>query len=233
MVPPSADSYGSHPEEASWAALRRLMVEQQLRQRGIRDLRVLSAMSRVPREEFVARAERPRAYDDAALEIHHGQTISQPFTVAFMLDALKLAGHEKVLEIGAGSGYGAAVLSLLAREVHTVERIAELAAECRERLQRLDYSNVAVHVADGTLGWPRDAPYDGIVVTAGAPALPVPYVEQLSPGGRIVIPIGTHPSSQQMRRYTLTDRGLQEDDLGAFAFVPLVGHFGWRENNTA
>jgi protein-L-isoaspartate(D-aspartate) O-methyltransferase len=207
--------------------MRRLMVEQQLRQRGLSDPRVLSAMARVRREDFVPADMQLHAYDDAALGIAHGQTISQPYTVAFMAEALELEGNEKVLEIGAGSGYGAAVLSLLAREVHTVERIPELAEDCRRRLKRLHYDHVKVHTADGSLGLPAEAPFDAIVVTAAAPSLPASYVEQLVMGGRIVIPIGHSLSSQQMRRFTRLPEGLLDEDLGAFAFVPLVGEFGW------
>jgi protein-L-isoaspartate(D-aspartate) O-methyltransferase len=211
------------------AAMRRLMVEQQLRQRGITDERVLSAMGRVPREDFVPVNARQRAYDDAALGISYGQTISQPFTVAFMMQELGLQGHEKVLEIGAGSGYGAAVLSLLAREVHTVERIAELATDCRARLKQLGCDNVTVHVADGSLGLPTESPFDAIVVTAAAPSLPAPYVEQLAFGGRVVIPIGSSMSSQYMHRYTRQAEGLRDEQLGAFAFVPLIGTYGWTQ----
>lgn len=215
-------------DESSLAALRRLMVEQQLRQRGITDLNVLGAMSRVPREAFVAPELRLHAYDDSALSISHGQTISQPYTVGFMIAALQLRGNEKVLEIGAGSGYGAAVLSEVAREVHTVERIPGLATECRQRLQELGYDNVTVHVSDGSLGLPSEAPFDAIIVTAGAPELPAPYVQQLAPNGRIVIPIGEFLASQRMKRYTHVPDGLREEDLGLFAFVPLIGEFGWR-----
>jgi protein-L-isoaspartate(D-aspartate) O-methyltransferase len=186
-------------------------------------------MSRVPRECFVSPELELRAYDDAALGISHGQTISQPFTVAFILEALELQGDEKVLEIGAGSGYGAAVLSLLAREVHTIERIPELAEECRERLRRLHYNRVTVHTGDGSAGLPSEAPFDAIIVTAAAPALPPPYVEQLALGGRIVIPIGSSLSSQHMRRYTRHPHELLDENLGAFAFVPLVGEYGWEE----
>ncbi|MGE3776821.1 MAG: protein-L-isoaspartate(D-aspartate) O-methyltransferase [Pirellulaceae bacterium] len=227
MAPVNPVPVGRGRSDDDSGALRRLMVEQQLRQRGIADERVLAAMVRVPRERFVPEEIVEHAYDDAALGIHCHQTISQPYTVAFMAEALELTGNEIVLEIGAGSGYGAAILSQLAREVHTVERIPELAAECRERLRLLGYANVTVHTTDGSLGLPQHAPYDGIVVTAGAPQLPAPLVEQLAIGGRLVIPIGTARSSQQMTRFTRYPDGLVEERLGHFAFVPLIGTYGW------
>lgn len=221
--PPPEDVVFHPPRDAH----RRLMVEQQLRQRRIRDERVLAAMERVPRELFIPADNASSAYDDCALPIAHGQTISQPYTVAFMIAALELNGSEKVLEIGTGSGYGAAVLSLLAGEVHSVERIPELAAEARDRLRKLGYHNVIVHVSDGSTGLQVEAPFDAIIVTAGAPELPIPYAEQLAPGGRIVIPIGRTMTSQKMTRYRRIDGGLQVEDLGHFAFVPLVGQYGW------
>src|SRR5258708_31412118 len=165
------------------------MVERQLRKRGIRDERVLAAMFSVPRHEFVPAEFAAEAYSDRPLPIGHGQTISQPFMVAAMAEALQLSGGERVLEIGAGSGYQAAVLSLLAREVHTVEMHEELAADSAQRLQRLGYTNVRVHVGDGTLGWPDAAPFDAIVVTAAAPEIPPPLAAELSNGGRMVIPV--------------------------------------------
>jgi protein-L-isoaspartate(D-aspartate) O-methyltransferase len=204
------------------------MVEQQIRQRGLSDIRVLAALARVPREEFVPADLRTHAYDDSALAISHGQTISQPYTVAFMVAALQLTGTERVLEIGTGCGYGAAVLSLVAREVHSIERIAELAIESRKRLQRLEFENVTVHIGDGSLGLPSQAPFDAVVATAGGPELPAPFVEQLSLGGRIVMPIGDSRSSQQMKRFTLTPNGVMVEALGAFAFVPLIGQHGWQ-----
>lgn len=215
--------------DEDYVQARRQMVEGQLRARGIRDQRVLQAMATVPREEFVSPSMRHAAYRDAALPIEFGQTISQPFTVAFMCEALRLQGTEKVLEIGAGSGYSAAVLSLLCGEVHTVERIPELAELARQRLLRLGYENVRVYAANGTLGLPAAAPFDGIVVTAGAPALPCRYARQLAEGGRIVIPIGPSPTSQEMRRFTRHGDELEQEELGGFAFVPLIGVEGWEE----
>ncbi len=217
----------SSPQD-DFERLREQMVRTQLKKRGIQDRRVLAAMSQVPREEFVLSENRAAAYDDCALPIACGQTISQPYTVAFMCKALELDGSEKVLEIGAGSGYAAAVLSQLAREVHTTERLPELAEDARQRLRSLGYDNVHVHLVDGTLGLESEAPFDGIVVTAGGAELPSPYPRQLSEGGRIVIPLGG-ASSQTMYRYRLKGGRLEEEDLGRFAFVPLIGQHGWPE----
>jgi protein-L-isoaspartate(D-aspartate) O-methyltransferase len=230
------ESQPSVPPEHSgdpFAAARQRMVDYQLRRRGIRDPRVLWAMASVPREEFAPADRRDEAYDDGPLPIGFGQTISQPYTVAFMCEALQLRGGERVLEIGTGSGYGAAVLSLLAGEVYTVERIAELADEARRLLQRLGYSNVHVCIGDGTLGWPPGAPYDAIVVTAGGSGLPEAYLQQLADGGRIVIPLGSMPYSQNLYRFVRSGGELRVEDLGAFAFVPLVGQHGWSNDDAA
>ncbi len=213
----------------AFAELRRRMVEEQLRSHGISDRRVLDAMGRVPREEFVPADLRYAAYEDGPLPIGFGQTISQPFTVALMCEALLLTGSEKVLEIGAGSGYSAGILSLLTRSVFSVERIPALADTARARLARLGYANVRVVTADGTLGLPAEAPFDAIVVTAGAEALPDAYVRQLQPGGRIVIPIGSYRYNQTMYRFTRLPEELRVETLGGFAFVPLVGKYGWHE----
>lgn len=202
------------------------MVRQQLVSRGIRDERVLLAMATVRRELFVPPKLRDAAYEDRALPIECQQTISQPYTVAFMLQALRLQGFEKVLEVGAGSGYGAAVLSLLCKEVHTVERIPELAKSARERLQRLGYDHVHVHTDDGSLGWTTAAPFNAIVVTAGGQHLPPAYLDQLTAEGRIVIPLGEKPRSQTMIRFTRHGDRLESESLGEFAFVPLVGEYG-------
>lgn len=206
---------------------RRRMVDEQIRDRGITDARVLSAMRTVPRDEFVPDDLCDAAYDDCPLPIGHEQTISQPSTVAFMCQALQLRGDEKVLEIGAGSGYSAAVLSLLADVVFTIERIPELATQARQRLRRLGYRNVHVITGDRTLGLPEQAPFDAIVVTAGAESLPDNYVQQLRNGGRIVIPIGQLPCGQIMHRFTRQENELTDEDLGSFAFVPLIGAQGW------
>jgi protein-L-isoaspartate(D-aspartate) O-methyltransferase len=213
--------------DAAFADLRRHMVKVQLAGHGIDDARVLEAMGRIPREEFVPPELRDAAYEDGPLPIGFGQTISQPFTVAFMCAALRLTGNEKVLEIGTGSGYGAAVLSLLAKSVFTIERVPELAALARERLARLGHDNVQVITADGTLGLPAEAPFDGIVVTAGAETLPDTYVQQLARHGRIVIPIGGFRYNQEMYRFTRLEGELRVENLGGFAFVPLIGKYGW------
>ena len=203
--------------------LRHNMVVEQLARRGIRDPRVLEAMSWVPRHEFVPTELLDLAYDDRALPIAQEQTISQPYTVAFMCQEARLAAGDKVLEIGTGSGYCAAVLSLLARQVHTIERHEELFHTARGRLARLGYMNVRCYLDDGTLGLPREAPFDAIICTAGAESLPVAYQEQLVDGGRLIVPIGP-PSHQQMFRFTRRGSALDRDELGSFGFVPLVGN---------
>lgn len=208
------------------AEMRRRMVDDQLRRRGISDARVLAAMQQVPRHEFIPELLCEEAYGDWALPIGYGQTISQPFTVAYMLQSLELDGSENVLEIGTGSGYGAAVLSRISRIVHTVERIPELGRTAGLRLAKLGYHNVHVHVCNGTVGLPEHAPFDAVVITAGAEKLPPPIVEQLADGGRIVIPIG-EPTSQVLYRFTKLDENLEAKRLGWFAFVPLIGKHGW------
>ncbi|MGB6546452.1 MAG: protein-L-isoaspartate(D-aspartate) O-methyltransferase [Candidatus Acidiferrales bacterium] len=219
---------------------RARMVARQLRGRKIRSERVLEAMLSVPRHEFVAEEYWARAYDDAPLPIGEGQTISQPYMVASMSEALELSGVERVLEVGTGSGYQAAVLGRLAREVYTIESRAELALVARARLARLDgYENVHVHVGDGTLGLPEVAPFDAILVAAGAPEIPLPLVEQLAEGGRIVVPVGTtRPRVWPARRSGSKDEQqlvcgrkvggeLRVTAMYFCRFVPLVGRFGW------
>ena len=209
----------------AFAELRQKMIEKQIGSRRIDDPRVLEAMSRVPREEFVPAGLRENAYDDCALPIGYGQTISQPFTVAFMCQAARLQGHETVLEIGTGSGYGSAVLAELAQQVWTMERIVPLAEQARQRLQRLGYERVTVGTADGTLGHPQESPFDAIIVTAGAEALPQAYLDQLGEGGRLIIPLGSRGACQTMYRMTRRAVHLVMDDLGSFSFVPLIrGH---------
>ncbi len=215
--------------ENDFQELRRQMVQYQIEMRGVLDVRVLQAMRDVPREEFVLEDYREDAYRDSPLPIGFGQTISQPYTVAFLVEALQLSGKEKVLEIGTGSGYQAAVLSLLAREVHSVERIPELGKWAEQRLHRLGYDNVHVHLSNGTLGWEEEAPYDAIVVTASSEELPSTYQEQLVEGGRIVIPLGPSSRAQRLFRFTLRQGRLCEEDLGGFSFVPLIGKHGWPE----
>lgn len=197
------------------------MVEEQLRSRDIDDARVLAAMQAVPRHVFVPAGLQELAYEDRALPIPSGQTISQPYTVAFMCQALQLRGDEIVLEIGTGSGYGAAVLSQLAREVYSVERIPELAAAARSRLESVGCDNVTVVCGDGSLGLPDQAPFDAIVVTAGADTFPQPLGDQLADGGRLVLPIGSR-ERQTMCRYTRDGSTLHSEALGEFVFVPLI-----------
>lgn len=209
--------------------LRRYMVHTQICHRGIADQRVVQAMLSVPREEFVPESVRQYAYDDCPLPIGHGQTISQPLTVAIQCEALKLNGHERVLEIGTGSGYSAAVLSKLAQEVYTVERHKALASHSKATLRRLSYHNVVVLTGDGTLGLPQYQPFDAIVVTAGGKTLPQPYIDQLALDGRIVIPLGETIHTQTMFRFTKHPDGLQSEELGGFAFVPLIGQHAWSE----
>jgi protein-L-isoaspartate(D-aspartate) O-methyltransferase len=206
----------------SFAQQRERMVETQLRRRGITDPRVLEAMRQVPREEFVLPQHLASAYDDCALPITSGQTISQPYTVAFMCEAARIGPDDTVLEIGTGSGYGAAVLSRMARSVETVERIPELAERASEILLRLGYENIRVHLDDGTLGWAEQAPYDAILVTAGAETLPEAYHRQLVEGGRLVIPLGSRPGSQTMYCFTRQGDRFFSESLGSFSFVPLV-----------
>ena len=217
-------------ENDRYLSQRLRMVSQQIEHRGLLHPDVLTAMRTVPREVFVPSEYRQEAYRDGPLPIGYNQTISQPYTVAFMSDALQLTGTEKVLEIGTGCGYQTAVLAQLAEQVHSVERIPELAEQARTVLAELGYENVRIHSANGTLGWQAEAPYDAILVTAGSQQLPEPYREQLKEGGRIVIPIGAEsPRNQVMYRFTLRDGKWQEEDLGRFAFVPLIGEYGWKE----
>ena len=201
--------------------LRHRMVADQLQRRGIHDSRVLEAMDWVPRHEFVPGDSLELAYSDCALPIACDQTISQPYTVAFMCQAARIRAGDRVLEVGTGSGYGAAVLSLLAKEVHTVERIEALHRTANALLRRLGYSKVHCHLDDGTLGLPGHAPFDAIVVAAGAEKLPEALREQLADGGRLIIPVG--PSSHQRMICIIRDGDrFTQEDLGSFGFVPLV-----------
>jgi protein-L-isoaspartate(D-aspartate) O-methyltransferase len=209
-----------------FTAARGEMVARQIRARGITSPRVLDAMASVPRHDFVSVAAQASAYSDEPLPIGQGQTISQPFMVALMTNALLLSGTERVLEIGGGCGYQAAVLSLLAREVTIVELQPKLASASRERLARLGYANVRVEQGDGSLGWPAGAPYDAIVVSAAAPAIPPPLIEQLAEDGRLVIPVGGS-ERQDLVRIVKRPGGLAQETLCACRFVPLLGRYGW------
>ncbi|HLK10639.1 MAG TPA: protein-L-isoaspartate(D-aspartate) O-methyltransferase [Candidatus Binatia bacterium] len=209
---------------------RERMVRTQIAARGIRDPAVLDALRTVPREAFLPPALAEFAYEDHPLPIAHGQTISQPYVVALMAVALRLRGEDRVLEVGTGSGYAAAILGRIAREVYTIERHAELAAAAAARLRDLGFDHVHVRHGDGTLGWPEHAPYDAIVVTAGGPRIPEALLEQLAVGGRLVIPIGEEKALQTLVRVTReADGRLRQEDLGDVRFVPLIGAQGWAE----
>ncbi len=208
---------------------QRRMVDDQLARRGIKDPLVLDAFRRVPRHEFVPPEAVAHAYDDSPLPIGDGQTISQPYVVAITVEKLGLQGHERVLEIGTGSGYAAAILGGIAREVVTIERIAGLAMIATERLARLGFANVHVHCADGTLGWPASAPYEAICVAAGAPRPPRALLDQLAIGGRLVLPHGPLDSQRLVRITRRDEVTYGEEDLGEVRFVPLVGSEGWPE----
>jgi len=192
----------------------------------IADKRVIEAMRRVPREAFVSQEQYHAAYDDRPLSIGFGQTISQPFIVALMVQALELRGDEKVLELGTGSGYEAAILAELAQQVVTVECIPELAESARQVLNKLGYSSIEVHVAGKTLGWPEGAPYDAIIVSAGAPTVPKVLLEQLTWNGRLVIPVGSR-WQQELLRVTKLKRRNEIENLGGCYFVPLIGEGAW------
>lgn len=202
------------------------MVQKQLAAQGIEDTRVLKAMLKVPRHLFVDSALADRVYEDGPLPIGEKQTISQPYMVALMTEALELTGKERVLEIGAGSGYQTAILAELSLNIFSVEKIGSLAVRARSILDELGYYNVAFHVGDGTLGWSEHAPYDAILVAAGSPKLPHPLIEQLSVGGRLVIPLGNE-QSQTLKRIRRTASGVEEEHLGKCRFVKLWGRHGW------
>lgn len=208
------------------ARARSLMVQSQLRDRGIKDERVIEVMGRVPREVFVGPTLSPQAYADTALPIGERQTISQPFIIAKMLELLQLTGSETVLELGTGSGYVTALLSQLVGKVYSIERVPALSTRARELLESLRLKNVLTRTADGTLGWSEFAPYDAILVSAAAPDVPAPLLDQLAPGGRLVIPLGDH-TLQVLARYTKTPEEIKRDTLDLVRFVPLIGRHGF------
>jgi len=210
----------------TWA--REKMVQEQLMARGIKQRRVLEAMRKIPRHFFVDPGLISRAYDDSALPIGDKQTLSQPYMAACMTEALDLRGEEKVLEVGTGSGYQTALLAEICFNVFSVEKIRALARKAREVLDKLEYHNIAIHVGDGTIGWSEHAPYDAVIVTAGAPELPGPLLDQLSIGGRLVIPVGDE-QMQVLTRVTRGTDGFSEEQLGDCKFVKLWGKYGWRE----
>jgi len=209
--------------------LRELMVETQLVPRGIKDKRVLDVMRKVPRHFFVDEFMQHKAYDDMALPIGEDQTISQPYMVAIMTELLRLNGDEKVLEVGTGSGYQAAVLAGLSREVFTIERVTVLAKRAEDKFQTLGYINLHVRIGDGTLGWPEESPFDRVLITAGTPKIPQPVIEQLSDGGIIVAPVGDR-FSQQLIILKKSKGALSEQLHTPCVFVPLIGKYGWKSD---
>jgi protein-L-isoaspartate(D-aspartate) O-methyltransferase len=203
------------------------MVENQLQRRGIRDRRVLDAFLSVPRHEFVPEKLRKQAYRDVPLPIGEGQTISQPYMVAVMTELAAVNPDDKVLDVGTGSGYQTAILAALGAEVYSIERVPSLMAMASQVLQRLGYDRIRLKVGDGTLGWDDEAPFDAILVTAGAPALPEPLLEQLKVGGRLVVPI-EEGISQVLYRLVRTEQGYQKERGDRCTFVPLIGEYGWK-----
>ncbi len=208
------------------------MAKNQLKRRGISDNKVLAAMEAVPREKFVPPDMVDLAYYDGPLPIGHGQTISQPYIVALMTEEMELSRSDRVLEIGTGSGYAAAILACICDDVYTIERNAHLANNAKVRLKSLGYNNIHIRCADGTLGWPEHAPFDAIVVTAGAPDVPWPLVEQLAEGGRLVIPVGYSPKLQTLVRIRKTEKDkIKRENLCGVRFVPLIGEAGWKDSD--
>lgn len=207
---------------------RQAMVTSQLVRRGIRDVKVLDAMRHVPREMFVDVQSRSQAYEDRPLSIGAGQTISQPYIVAYMIEALQLSGGETALEVGSGSGYAAAVLARIANRVFAIERLSELAEHAQGNLACADVRNVTVRCSDGTRGWPEKAPFDAILISAGAPEVPPALLEQLAIGGTMVVPVGADPTSQDLVRIVRTSADHYERTaLTSVRFVPLIGDQGW------
>ncbi|MBI2339052.1 MAG: protein-L-isoaspartate(D-aspartate) O-methyltransferase [Deltaproteobacteria bacterium] len=221
-----------HRDSSEFAVARRRMVEEQLMARGVRDPKVLEVMGRIPRHLFVEQALWDQAYGDYPVGIGEGQTISQPYIVALMTEALTLVGTEAVLEIGTGCGYQTAILAALSRQVYTIERIKGLAFNARKNLKELGYRNIILRVGDGTNGWPEAAPFDGILVAAGSPELPRPLFDQLKEGGRLVIPIGDE-DEQYLARVTRRNGEPVVENLGGCRFVKLVGKFGWGKQREA
>ena len=207
------------------------MVEYQIRRRGIRNPRVLAAMETVPRHRFVAADLRDHAYEDSPLSIGRGQTISQPYMVALMTENVAPGPDDRVLEVGTGSGYQTAILAELAREVYSIEKIPELAERAEGLLSRLGYENVSIRVGDGSEGWGEEAPFDAIVVTAGAPEIPAPLVEQLGVGGRLVVPVGS-AHHQVLNIIRKEPEGVRKAEGTGCVFVPLIGTFGWKEKSS-
>ena len=205
---------------------RSKMVEEQIVSRGIKDAKLIAAMKKIPRHLFVEEALQNQAYSDHPLPIGEKQTISQPYMVALMTEALLLTGKEKVLEIGTGSGYQTAIVAELSEKVFSVERIRILAIRARKLLYELGYFNVEIKIFDGTFGWIQESPFDAIVVTAGSPDIPQPLIDQLAIGGKLVIPVG-NTFVQELFRVTRTEEGVKKENLGGCRFVKLIGKYGW------
>ncbi|MBP1752171.1 MAG: pcm [Geobacteraceae bacterium] len=206
---------------------RKRMIETQILARGITDRRVIDAMLKIPRHIFVEEAMASQAYNDNPLPIGEKQTISQPYMVALMTELLELTGKEKVLEIGTGSGYQAAILALLADRVYTVERIRPLALKARKALDSLGLLNINIKISDGTIGWKEEAPFDAILVTAGAPVIPSGLVDELAPGGRLVIPVGDQYEQTLVKITKQEDGSIEQQNLIGCRFVKLIGKYGW------
>ena len=211
-----------------FATARNRMVESQLISRGIKDARVLDTMRKIPRHRFVEEALISQAYNDHPLPIGEKQTISQPYMVALMTEALELQGPETVLEIGTGSGYQTAILAELAEKIHSIERIRSLSVKAQRILDELGYFNVVLKVGDGTVGFKEEAPFDAIIVTAGSPDVPQPLVDQLAMGGRLVIPVGDR-YTQSLMKVVRAKEGITKTDLGGCRFVNLLGQHGWKD----
>ncbi len=219
-----------NPDDYAYA--RRQMIDKQLVAHGITDTRLLEVMGSLPRHWFVDEALEPQAYGDYPIGIGEGQTISQPYIVALMTEALHLKGAEKVLEIGTGCGYQTAVLSFLVKQVYTIERLKSLGLKARSHLKKLNIRNVVLRIGDGTHGWPETMPFDAIISAAGGPDIPQPLVDQLAEGGRLIVPVGTQ-DQQRLLRVTKAGEKLETDDLGPCRFVKLVGDFGWKRQRHA
>jgi protein-L-isoaspartate(D-aspartate) O-methyltransferase len=203
------------------------MVEEQITARGIKEAKLIAAMKKIPRHLFVEEALQSQVYTDHPLPIGEKQTISQPYMAALMTEALLLTGKEKVLEIGTGSGYQTTILAELCEKVFSIERIRPLAIRARKLLYELGYFNVEIKIFDGTFGWVEESPFDAILVTAGSPDIPQPLIDQLTTGGRLVIPVGD-AFVQDLFRVTKTETGVKKEDLGGCRFVKLIGKYGWK-----
>ncbi len=212
-----------------YSIARKRMINEQLVARGITDAKLLEIMSLVPRHEFVDDALKAQAYADAPQSIGSGQTISQPYIVALMTEALKLTGKETVLEIGTGCGYQTVILAKLAKQVYTIERVKSLAMAARQRLKNFNLKNIVIRVGDGTLGWPEAAPFDRIIIACAAPKIPENLVAQLAVGGLMVIPVTVAEGLQEMLRITRTPDGFKTENLGNCHFVPMIGKFAYEK----